>query len=237
MLKELGKSFLDVFKRPFFLFLVYVVFVVIAFVFSLASQYTIDYVPDSTANIITVIMYYIVNHVWVIFLYFALFLFASYVTSLIIANLINKKQGSNAKFSGVAKIFGFTIFLAMISFVPYLIFSFFGFGWIISLLVFILTLLLMFLIYPAVFFVPVLLPSSDLSSALSNSWSFAKKKLGRIALLEILAVLFIMLLSGILDFISIYINEIIVYLVYLLIFTILFIWGIYFTYNWYYQNN
>lgn len=234
MLKAIGKSFLDVFKKPFLLLWVYVVFVAMSFVFSLIGQYTVDYIPDSTANMTSMIMYYIRNHILVVLLYFLLFLFAIYVASLIIAYVVNKKRGANVKFVGTGKIFGFTLFLSIVSLVPYLFLGLFEPGWVVSILMLLVTLLLIFLVYPAIFFVVVLLPSYDLRSALSKSWAFAKKKLGRIALLEILVVIFMMILSAFLDFVEMYIGVFAI-LIYILIYVVLFLWGVYFTFDWYYQ--
>ena len=236
MFRALGQSFIDVFKKPLVLLWTFILFVLWAGVFALIYNYTSEFMPSAELNLATSILYFLINHIWLFLIYICLFILISYVASLFIAYVINKKLGSKNKFEGSGKVFGFTIFVTIVSLLPSIIFGFFEVSLTISILYLLLSLFYVLFIYPVLLCVPMLLVNSDLKKSLTKSMEFAKKHFITIIFLQIIFVILISFLGLLTDFLTVYIDEIAVYFIFLVLFSILVLWGFYFIYNWYYSE-
>jgi len=237
MFKSLGNSFLDIFKKPLNILYLYIVFLVFTLVFDLIFEYTYDYLPEQNISFFGQILYIITNYFWLILIYLILYLFLFLIISLLISYIINKKLDIKERVLGTSKVFGFTLFLSIISIAPSIFFSIFDFNLLSSTIFFIISLLYIFLIFPYLFLVPILLVFNDLKTSLSESFKFAKNHYWWIIILQILFVILLTLLNKLFEFLAIYLSEVISEILFLLVMTILFLWVIYFAYNWYKSEN
>jgi MFS family permease len=235
MFKSLGKGFLDTFRMPSSLIWGYILMFCLAFGSILLFTFTFDYLPfDATGN--TFLLVLLKNYLWIFVVYLAFYLIVAYFMSLFMAYVINKKTDSESKYQGTGKIFGFTLFLSIISLLPGLIFGLFDLSLTISIIYIILSLFYVFFIYPVLLCVPILLVKNDLKYSLSESFKFSKQHYGWIIILQILFVILIMILSSVLDYLSVYLTEFGSTLIFLIVFVILFLWVIHFVHNWYYDK-
>ncbi len=237
MFGVLVNSFLDVFKKPLNILYSYIFLVLSSLGFSIIVEYTFDYLPGADISAMGQVLYIIKNYFWMFLLFLFIILLFFYLVSLFITYIINKKSGEKQRTLGVSKVFGFTLFLGLISMIPNMIFGLFDSSLTLTIIVFILSLIYIFIIYPYLFLVPVILVSKDLKQSISESFKFAKKHYGWIILLQILFIFLISILGQLFDFLATYLTEIGSTLLFLLIFSILFLWSINFIYNWYKSEN
>jgi len=234
MFKSLGKAFLDVFRKP--IGLIYGIILTFLFIvlFSIIYEYTYDFLPMGTVSFITTLLYLIKSHFWVLLIYFGFYLIFAYFLSLLITYVINKKARTEKLTQGHTKVFGFTIFFSIISLIPNILFGFSNAPSLtLSLLFLLISLFYVFFVYPVLLCAPILLVKYDLKYSLSEAYKFAKQHYGWIIVLQILFVLVLMILSYVLDLLSIYFLGVISFASFILIFVILFFWGINFIDNWY----
>jgi len=233
MFKVLGSSFLDIFKKPLNLLYCYLLFLIFTLGYGLIVEYTIDYIPTAEVALISQILYIIKYYFWVFLVYFAFFLLLVYVVSVFITYVINKRLDQKQRTLGMGKVFGYTLFLTILGLIPNVFLSMFGFNVYLLILSILISLLYVFIVFPYLFLMPILLVFNDLKTSLSESFKFAKKHYGWILVLQFLAVILLSVLSQIFDYLSIFLSEFISTILFLLVITILFLWGLNFIYNWY----
>jgi MFS family permease len=235
MFKALGKGFLDVFRNPLGILWGYILMFCLALGYVLIATFTLDTLPfDLTSNVFLAI---IKNYFWMFLIFIAYYFLIAYLMSLFMAYVINKKQGEEKKTLGTTKIFGFTLFLGVISLLPSIIFSFFNASLTLSIIFMIIGLFFIFFLYPVLLMVPILLPKNDLKTSLSKSFEFAKENYGWIIVLEILFIIVTMIISSVFDYLVDYLTEFGSAAIFLLIYVFLFLWAIHFIYNWYYVKD
>lgn len=237
MFKSLGKGFVDVFRQPLGLIYGYILMFVFIAVYGLIYEYPSNLSLSSGTSIITSFIYLIKNFFWWVVLYLVFYLFTIYFGSMLIAYITNKKAGSEKKLSGTGKVFGFTLFLTIISVLPSIIFSLFNPSLTLSLIFLLISLFYVFFLYPVLLCVPILLVKNDLKYSLNESFKFAKEHYGWIILLQFLFVIILMILSGFLASVSNYLTDIGSFFIFLIVLVILFLWSIHFIYNWYYEKS
>jgi len=152
--------------------------------------------------------------------------------SIIVTYILNKKQNLKG-ISGTSKIFGFLIFLSLISLIPTIVFEVFSGSLVFVLIFFIISLIYILFIYPYLFIVPVLLLTKDLKSSLFEASRFAKTHYWWIIVIQFLAVIVLGVLSQVFDYLSTFLTEIGSMLLFLLLLSLIFLWGLNFIYNWY----
>ena len=236
MFKQLGTSFLDTFKKPYFLIWIFLLSIIVGIGFGVIYDYTLDYLANAEGNFALAFIYLIKNHLFVFLIYLLAILLTMYLFSLFCAYVLNKKAGSEKQFSGTGKLFGFSLFLLIISLVPTLIANYFIASFVVAILFFILYLFYVFFLFPVLFCVPVLLINKDLNSALNKSFGFAKKHIFGIIVLQFLFVIVLMILEYLFGLLGAIIGTEFSVLLFLLVLSVLVLWGLHFTYNWYYSE-
>jgi len=231
MFRALGSSFLEIFKKPFIFLWIYVVMTIFAFISSIFFDYTYDLNTLNTVN--TSFLYLIKNNIFLFLANIVAFLFFGYVACLIIAYIYNKKSGSGLKFKGASKLFGFYVFLSLLSVLPSLVLQLVTSPIAISLFSIVYFLIYALILFPIFFLVPVYILDLDITKAFSKAFAFSKANYWSIILFEILFSIMIYVVTYFVEVfssVSIYAS----FFVSTLFFTIILLWLLYFIYNWVY---
>ncbi len=233
MFHDLFSSVKDVFVHPFVLFwsfLLFCLFLIVQIFFTgffADPLFTLGFSLSSFLVIIKENLFLFIVSIVIMLL----FLFLSSVLVTYVVNLRNEQKN---RFTGSVNVFWFSFFLYLVSFVLLLL-GFFAIGsiWATVLLV-IAYLILIFVVLPAIFVMPVLLPKQNLRNSLEDSWEFGKKNYGNILLLFIL----INVLFYILDTVLVVLDWLGFYsvFIYAFIFAFFFLWAINFVYSWHHYQ-
>lgn len=233
MFKELGKSFLDIFKSPLILISALFSVVLGIILMTFVVGYTFEYI-NLGQNFYVLIMSLILNNLWVFVLYLALFLLFNFVASLFIALIVNKKLNNKDKFKGSFKIFGFSLFLSLIIYLPMFIFSIFSYNLFVNIVMMLFYLFYFFVLIPSILFVPILLVNNDIKSSILKSYKFSRKHYWSILALFLLFTFVLMISDYLLN--TLFFESLIAPVIYLFLFLIIAFLAIYFLYNWFYSE-
>lgn len=233
MFHDLFSSVKEVFVHPFVLFWSFLLFCL----FFVTQIFFIGFFADPLFTLgfsLSSFLVVLKDNLFLFIVSIVIMLLFLFLSSVLVTYVVNLRSEQKNRFTGSVNVFGFTLFLYIISFVLLLL-GFFAIEstWSTVLLI-IAYLILIFVVLPAVFIMPVLLPKENLKNSLEDSWEFGKKNYGNILLLFILAnILFYILdlVLAILDVLGFY-----AVFIYALIFAILFLWLINFVYSWHYYQ-
>lgn len=233
MFRAFGRSFLDVFRYP--LLLLYGFMIVI-----LGSAITYGFVElfydtlfIENLSIKGLLIYWVSEHLWIVILFLVLFFMLLYFLSIFVAYVYNTLLGVNNRFLGKEKIFGFGIFVFIISLLN-MIFLFVGNNLFAIILYFIFMFFSILFLVPFFFSMPVLLVEYDLKTALSESFKFAKNRYFSILGFLILFILLSNLIFLGVDYLDLIIPDFSL-IVYIFVALIMMMWQIYFIYELYHN--
>lgn len=233
MFRAFGRSFLDVFRYPLLLlygFLFFIISLVVTFGF---VELFYDTLFIEGLSITGLLIYWLTQQLWIVILFLVLFFMLFYFLSMFVAYIYNTLLGVENRFLGKEKIFGFGIFVLVIS-VLNIIFIFLSNNWFLSIIYFIFIFFCLLFLIPSFFVMPVLLIEYDLKTALSESFKFAKERYFSILGFLILFILLSNLIYLGIDYLDLIIPDF-SFIAYILVALILMMWQIYFVYELYHN--
>ncbi len=235
MFKALGNAFLDVFKKPFVTLYTYIFYFIILFLTIIFNYYTYNLLYPEGIFGISLFSYWLNSQLLLSILNVLVFLFLTYLEALIFVYILNKKIENEKKFNGVAKVFGFNIFILLIIFViPLIVLFLTNFNSVLMIIYLFYLLFATFILNPYLFMTPMLLVSLDLKSALTESFEFGKNHYWKILLFEFLFLVLFTIIYLLCNYLDLFVDGL--GLIILQILTVLFfVWYTYFSYNWYYS--